>query len=228
MIRKSVPAPPQRAGDGVVPPAQLPNLPAQPRQRRRGWLLLGVLVVAGGGVLGYHTVNGLTDRVPVLVVTRDVPLGQELTAHDVTTTLVGVDDLVATVPARELRRVIGMRAAVDLVGGMLVQPKLLTDRLTPLGGQQLVPVAVKPSRLPARGLRPGDSVLVVAAPDGQAVPTTKAAATPRIEAVVDQVKGPDTDGLMVVDLIVNGTEGADLAARAAEGPVAMVLNPRRT
>uniref|UniRef100_UPI000A515FA1 SAF domain-containing protein n=1 Tax=Sphaerimonospora mesophila TaxID=37483 RepID=UPI000A515FA1 len=216
------------AGNAVVPPAQVPKLSAQPRQRRRGWLLFGVLVVTGGGALGYHTVNGLNDRVPVLVMAHDVSLGQQLTARDVATTMAGVDDLVATVPAGELQRVIGMRAAVDLVGGMLVQPKLLTDQLTPLSGQQLVPVAVKPSRLPARGLRPGDSILVVATSDGQGMPTIKSSAMPRIEAIVDQVKGPDTDGLMVVDLIVSTTEGAELAARAADGQVAMVLNPRRT
>lgn len=226
MAAKSVPAPPQHASNGVIPPAQVPRLPAQPRQRRRGLLLLGVLVVAGGGALGYHTVNGLSDRVPVLVMTRDVPLGQQLTANDVTTTTVGVDDLVGTVPSLELPRVIGMRAAADLIGGMLLQPRLVTDRVTPLGDQQLVPVAVKPSRLPARGLHPGDSIVVVATSEGQPTPTTKAFVMPRIEAIVDQVKGPDTDGLMVVDLIVSARVGADLAARASDGEVAMVLNPR--
>ncbi|MEW9532869.1 SAF domain-containing protein [Microbispora sp. NPDC049125] len=178
--------------------------------------------------MSYQTVTGMSDRVPVLVMTRGVALGQQLTASDVSTTTVGVDDLVTTVPAEELRRVIGMRAAADLVAGMLVQPKLVTDQLSPLGDQQLVPVAVKPSRLPARGLRPGDPILVIATPESQPVPTAKTTARTAVEALVDQVKGPDTDGLMVVDLIVNRTEGPELATLAADGQVAMVLNPRST
>ncbi|MFI6326531.1 SAF domain-containing protein [Nonomuraea sp. NPDC050556] len=204
-----------------APPVQVPKLPPQPRQRRRGLLLFGVIVVAGGGVLAYHTVNELSDRTQVVVMSRDVPVGQSITVNDVTTTMVGAEDLVATVPGRELPRLIGMRAAVDLVSGMLVQRKLVTDQLVPLGDQQLVPIAVKPSRLPARGLRPGDFVLVVSTPD---TPTAK---PPKIEGVVDQAKGPDTDGLMVVDLIVKNMDGPTLAALAAEGRVALVLNPRR-
>ncbi|MGP3921314.1 SAF domain-containing protein [Nonomuraea sp. 10N515B] len=214
MVRDTMPA----------PPVQIPKLPPQPRQRRRGLLLFGVLVVAGGGVLAFHTVNGLSDRTQVVVMAQDVPVGQAITTNDVTTTMVGAEDLVATVPGRELGRIVGMRAAADLMSGMLVQSRLVTDQFAPIGDQQLVPLALKPSRLPARGLKPGDPVLVVFTPDVQTVPVTKA---PKIEGIVDQAKGPDTDGLVVVDLIVKNTDGAALAALAAEGRVALVLNPRR-
>lgn len=226
MVRKPIPAPPQHAENGVAPPVQVPKLTPQPRQRRRGLLLLGVLVVAGGGVISYQTITGLSNRVPVLVMTHDVAPGQELTANDVTTTTVGADDLVSTVPARDLPRVIGKRAATGLVAGMLVQPRLLTDQVVPMVGQQLVPVAVKPSRLPARGLHPGDAILVLATPENQAIPGARPAGRPVIDAVVDQVKGPDTDGLMVVDLIVSSSRGTELAGLAASGQVALVLNPR--
>ncbi len=226
MVRNHVSSPPQHAGNGVAPPVQVPKLTPQPRQRRRGLLLLGVLVVAGGGVISYQTITGLSARVSVLVMTHDVAPGRQLTADNVTTTTVGVDNLVPTIPARDLPRVIGKRAATDLAAGMLVQPRLLTDQVVPVVGQQLVPVAVKPSRLPARGLRPGDAILVLATPENQAVPASRPNARPVIDAVVDQVKGPDTDGLMVVDLIVNNSRGAELASLAASGQVALVLNPR--
>ncbi|GAB3158797.1 SAF domain-containing protein [Microbispora hainanensis] len=226
MVRKPMPAPPQHAENGVAPPVQVPKLTPQPRQRRRGLLLLGVLVVAGGGVVSYQTITGLSNRVPVLVMTRDVAPGRQLTANDVTTTTVGVDNLVSTISARDLPRVIGKRAVTDLVAGMLVQPRLLTDQVVPVVGQQLVPVAVKPSRLPARGLQPGDAILVLATPENQAIPASRPTARTVIDAVVDQVKGPDVDGLMVVDLIVSNSQGAQLASLAASGQVALVLNPR--
>lgn len=227
MARRSMPAQPEHVTSSTVPPVQVPRLPRQPRQHRRGLLLLGVIVVAGGGVLAFHTINDMSDRVPVVVVTRDVAVGQQITSNDVTTTMVGADNVVVeTVPGRELRRLIGMRAAADLVTGMLVTPRLVTDQLSPTDAQQLVPVAMKPSRIPARGLKPGDPVLVVPAPDVQAEPS-KSDIPPGTEAVVDQVKGPDTDGLVVVDLLVASTDGPSLATLAADGRVALILNPRR-
>ncbi|MBN6050733.1 hypothetical protein JYK22_02210, partial [Nonomuraea sp. RK-328] len=227
MARPSMPAQSEPATKGAVPPVQVPRLPRQPRQRRRGLLLFGAIVVAGGGVLAFHTINGMSNRTPVVVVTRDVAVGQQITANDVAATMVGADTgAVGSLPGSELQRVIGMRAAADLVKGMLVQSRLVTAQLVPAADEQLVPVALKPSRLPARGLKPGDHVLVVPVPDEQTTLSRRGAA-PGVEAVVDQVKGPDTDGLVVVDLVVANVYGPSLAALAADGRVALILNPRR-
>ncbi|MFG1705402.1 SAF domain-containing protein [Nonomuraea sp. M3C6] len=226
MARKIQPAAPGQSSNGEVPPAQVPKLLAQPRQRRRSSLVLGALVVLGGTAMAVHTVNRLSDRESVLVMTRDVAFGQPLTAENVSTAMVDGDQNVATVRGEDLRQVIGMRAAVDLMRGMLVQPRMVTDQVTPQADQQLIPIAVKPSRLPARGLRPGDRLLVVPRPEGQAVPEAQASSG-AIEAVVDQVKGPDNDGLMVVDVLVNKSDGPKLAPLAADGQVALALIPRR-
>ncbi|MDX3099981.1 SAF domain-containing protein [Nonomuraea angiospora] len=225
MARKSQPDATRQA-NGEVPPGQVPKLMRQPRQRSRSALVLGALVVAGGAALAFHTVNQMSHRESVVVVARDVALGQPITAEDVSTAMVGVDQTVATVRGEDLRRVIGMRAASDLMRGMLVQSRMVTDQVTPQGDQQLIPIAVKPSRLPARGLHSGDRLLVVLRPEGQAVPDSKQPSA-GIEAVVDQAKGPDNDGLMVVDVLVSRSDGPRLAALAADGQVALALNPRR-
>ncbi|WP_345580278.1 SAF domain-containing protein [Nonomuraea rosea] len=204
----------------------MPKMLPQPRQRRRSSLVLGTLVVAGGAALAAHTINGLSDRESVLVMTRDVALGQPFTAENVATAMVGRDQIVATVRGQDLKQVIGMRAASDLMTGTLLQPRMVTGQVTPVGDQQLIPVAVKPSRLPARGLRPGDRLLVVLRPDGQTVSDGEQSSV-GIEAVVDHTKGPDNDGLMVVDVLVNKSDGPKLAPLAADGQVALVLNPRR-
>ncbi|GAA3120089.1 hypothetical protein GCM10010466_08640 [Planomonospora alba] len=227
MTPKILSTPPGRTAGGA-PPVTVPRLPGQPRQRRRGMVVFGLLIIAGGGALTYHGMGKLSDRVPVVVMARDVAVGQEITRSDVTTAMVGADETVATVPGHELQRVVGMRAAVDLMSGALVQRKAVTDRLTPAQSQQLVPVAVKPSRLPARGFAPGDMVLVVPAPGTQTAASTRSTTRTEIEAVIDQVKGPDTDGLVVVDLLVGGDDGSRLATLAADGEVAFVLNPRRS
>jgi hypothetical protein len=227
MARKTMPETSDQSSNGEVPPARAPKLLAQPRQRRRSSLVFGTLVVAGGAFLVVQTVARLSDREPVLVVTQDVALGQPITAQNVATAMLGADQVVAALSGRELRRVIGMRAAVPLMRGMLVQPRMVTDNVTPLNDQQLIPIAVKPSRLPARGLRPGDPLVVVPAPEGQPAPEENKTLPGGVEAVVDQVKGPDNDGLMVVDVLVPSSEGPKLAALASGGDVALALNPRR-
>ncbi|MEV4170181.1 SAF domain-containing protein [Nonomuraea sp. NPDC049709] len=225
MARKAQTASPTPSSSGEAPPAQVPKILPQPRQRRRSSLVLGALVVAGGTALAAHTVNRMSDRESVLVMTQDVALGQPIAADNVSTAMVGADQDVAMLRGEDLPRVIGMRAAVDLMRGMLVQPRMFTDHVTPLPDQQLIPVAVKPSRLPARGLRPGDRLLVVLRPEGQVASDEEA--PDGIEAVVDHTKGPDNDGLMVVDVLVSKSDGPKLAPLAADGQVALALNPRR-
>ncbi|MFE3452492.1 SAF domain-containing protein [Nonomuraea sp. NPDC059194] len=183
--------------------------------------ILAVALVAGGGVLAFHTIGQFDDRTSVLVMIRDVPVGQQITKNDVTTTMVKTEDRVATVRGSELQRLVGMRAATDLKAGMLVVRHAVTDQLSPAPGQELVPIALKPSRLPARGLRPGDSVRVVPAPDAQEA--TKGHA---ITAVVDQVKGDDADGLVVIDLLVSLGDSDRLAEQSAAGQVMLVLRPK--
>ncbi|WP_084965784.1 SAF domain-containing protein [Thermoactinospora rubra] len=220
MARKTLPAPPNSE---QVPPVKTPKLPRQPRQRRTGMAVFSVALVTGGGVLAFHTVGRLDDRTSVLVMARDVPIGQQITREDVTTAMVKADERLATVEGGQLQRLIGMRAATDLKKGMLVVRQAVTDRVSPVRGQELVPVALKPSRLPARGLRPGDLVRVVPAPDAQTPMPSKAEA---VTAAVDQVKGVDADGLVVVDLIVNAGDSDQLAEQSAAGQVVLVLRSR--
>lgn len=227
MARKTISDASGQPSVGEVPPTRVPKLLSQPRQRRRSSLVFGMLVVAGGAFLTVQTVMRLNDREPVLVMTQDVALGQPITAQNISTAMVGAEQAVAALGGHELRRIIGMRAAVDLMKGVLVQSRMVTGQVTPLADQQLIPIAVKPSRLPARGLRPGDRLLVVPTSDVQPVPNDVKASSRSVEAVVDQVKGPDNDGLMVVDVLVPSTEGPRLAALASDGNVAMALTPRR-
>lgn len=204
-----------------VPPVKVPKLPHQPRHRRPGIAIVAVAIVMGGGVLAFHTLQQLDDRSPVLVVTRDVPIGQQLTKNDLAVAMVNADDHVATIRGSQLARVVGTRAALDLKQGMLLVRQAITDQMSPVPGQELVAVALKPSRLPARGLRPGDDIRVVPAPQ-------TSAKAPKVTARVDQVRTADTDGLVVVDLLVNAADGDRLAEACAEGQVMLVLTSKGT
>jgi len=121
--------------------------------------------LVGVGILGsaelYHRAD---HQVPVLLVTAQVPAGSVITANDIGTTTVAAGPGVQDIPARQLSQVIGLVAATSLQKGTLLAPSELTSKLAPAPGQDLVPVAVKPSALPASGLAPGDQVLAIATP----------------------------------------------------------------
>ncbi|WP_344957711.1 SAF domain-containing protein [Actinomadura miaoliensis] len=194
------------------------------------FLLAMVLVGAGAALTGY-LFTGMSERTSVVVVARDVPVGQQITNADVATTMVAADGRVATVPGRQLRDVVGRLAAVDLRRGTLLAPSQLTTALSPRQGQQVVPVAVRVSQLPARGLQPGDQVLVVATPgsggQGDAASGNQAAPlTQDTPATVDLVSAPDADGAVRVDLVVDARVGPAIARQASTGRIGFVLTWR--
>lgn len=205
-------------------------LPPLPRQRRRRMFVLGLLLVVAGALIAGYLFTGVGNRTAVVVVTRDVPFGTQLSAGDISTTRASVDANVAVIPGQQMHQVIGRYAAVDLRRGTLLAPSQLTAALSPRPGQQVVPVAVKLGQLPARGFRPGDQVLVIATPgqQGQEQDTGNGAAplgqdTP---ATVDAVSNPDADGNVRIDLVVDAKVGPAIAKQASTGRLGFVLTSR--
>jgi hypothetical protein len=156
-----------------------------------------------------------------------VPAGSVVTSADLSTVTVAAGSGVQLVPARQESQVIGLVAATNLSPGSLLAASELTRSLPPGSGQQLVPVAFKPSELPASGLAAGDHVLVVWAPTGSN--SAASAATGRnYDAVVEDVSGgPDQDGFDVVDLLVPSPNGPGLAKEAASGNVVLTVTSRK-
>jgi len=208
-------------------PAQLARLP---RRRRPGMIALAVALV-GLGILASTAVYAATNhRVPVLVATADVPAGSVITAADVGTASVSAGPGVGLIPAAQLRQVIGQVAGSALHPGMLLTASELTTLAPPGPGQELVPLPVRPSVFPASGLAPGDLVLIVATPgaQGQAGAST---ATPVLQAPVSGVveavtRGADTDGYLVVDVLVATARGAALAQQASTGQFSLIVTKR--
>ena len=162
-------------------------------------------------------VGAAGDRQEVLAVRSDVAYGQVLSADDVTTARVSVDPGVAVLPTQDADAVIGLVASTRLSPGML----LTTDMVEPVGepgaGRVLVPIAVPADRMPAGGLRADDRLLAVDAEGAGAM-----APTP---ATVVRVGPADINGTTVVDVTTATQAGPDLAVAAANGHVALVVQP---
>lgn len=191
------------------------------RGRRRPAMMAASVALTALGALAAWEVYGIAShQTPVLVVARDVPIGQQLQAQDLRTVAMGMDPGVQFFNAKDKSAVIGKRAAVDLKANALLAPSQVTDHITPAAGEVVVPLALKASQLPARGIRPGDTVLAtVVLPDDTKAPVNHVGR-------VDRVGQPDADGFLVTDLVVPAADGAALARQAAEGKVAIVLQSR--
>ncbi|WP_433476550.1 SAF domain-containing protein [Spirillospora sp. CA-142024] len=208
-----------------------------PRQRRPAWIVMTASLMLCGAMLNAYLYRSADQRAAVVQLARDVAVGQQLGTADLGVTRVAVDGAVATVPERQLRQVVGKRAAVPLRKGTLLAASQLTAQPGPGRGQALVTVPVKSGLVPP-GLAPGWRVQAVftadkqgsgaagAAPRGNQRPAASADGEGSVQAVVDQVSAPDSEGAVPVLLRVADSDASALAQQAAAGLVALVVTER--
>jgi hypothetical protein len=201
-----------------------------PRRRRPGMIALAVALV-GLGVLASVAVYGATDqRVPVIVLTANVPVGSVITASDLGSANVSVGAGVQVIPARQMSQVVGQIAGTSLHPGMLLAASELATVRPPAAGEVLIPLPIKPSFVPASGIGTGDHLLIEATPgaQGEAGASNGAAAlaTP-VAGVVEAVNlAPDADGFDVIDVLVARASGDAVAAQASTGQIALIITKR--
>ncbi len=207
------------AGSGQAPPL---TTGARPKLHRPRWLTVFAVAAMAAGVLGgLFLWTASSTQVEVVAAKTDVERGHVITMDDLTTVRVSVDPTVRTLPAGALSSLVGQRAATDLSAGTLLSPDQVTDAVLPGEGSSLVAIPVASGLMPAEPLRAGDSVRLVQTPgpSGEVV-----GAPPTATATVLNVTPGDT--ATVVDVLVPADKAAELAARAATGRLALVLDSR--
>jgi hypothetical protein len=208
-------------------PGQLARLP---RRRRPGMIALAVALVGLGVLASAALYTATNTRVPVLVVTANVPAGAVIRANAVGTANVSVGPGVQLIPASQLNQVVGQIAGTSLHPGMLLAASELTTLMPPGPGEELVPLPFKPSILPASGIGAGDHVLIEATPGDQGQSgssTSTSALSSPVTGVVEAVDlVPDSDGYDVVDVLVASASGDALAAQASTGQIALIVTKR--
>ncbi|KPH98728.1 SAF domain protein [Actinobacteria bacterium OV450] len=231
MSTSTQPSAPRTALPGPAgPPAAAPRVVRQ-RRRRPGLIALSVALIAAGGLSGALLFTASGQRSSVLVVARDVPVGNAITEADLASASLALDPAVKAVPTTKKAGLVGQRAAVALKSGSLLSPGQVTSASLVKAGEQLVGVALKPSQLPASRLSPGQKVLIVSTPDpaqaGAAAnaskPTDSAAPQTLAATVVGVGVAAPATGVVVVDVAVPATSGPTLAARVATGSVALIV-----
>lgn len=211
------------ASRGPTVPA--PAFAAPPKPRRRPAIIAAAaLAVCAGALIGAWAYVALGSAQEVLAVRTTVYRGQTIPADALMRVSISVDPALHPIPAGEEPGVVGKVAAFDLPAGGLVTRDAVTDTVTPARGMSVVGISLTPAMMPAETLQVGDSVRIVTTPGAQGEPPTGDPDT--ITATVSGVQ-PHTDaGVTIVDVTVPAASAPALAARAATGKVALVLDSR--
>lgn len=190
----------------------------RPVSRRRARIAAGAAIAAvavAGNVAIYSSLDASEE---VLQVVRDVRAGEQLTAADLRSVAVDVDDSVPVLAADETARVIGQYARVHLASGSLLVEQLVQPQPLVAAGKAVVAIAVVPSAIPD-GLRERSRVeLVVPAPGAEAAPVIVPGRVVARGAEVDSISGR-----FPLSLEVDTTDAATVAA--ADDVRVVLLDP---
>jgi hypothetical protein len=192
------------------------------RRRMKPLIAAGVILAVVFGV-GFAVATLSTDhRSSVLVVTRDVPAGTQLTGADLQSVKDSAGDGVATIPASQETAIIGQVAAVPLSAGSLLNPADVgTSAAWPPPGRALAGVALKPGTYPPQ-LDAGARVAVSLTNPNAANSSSSSSAATTVTGTVISVT-PNTasaNGGVLISLLLS--QDAALAVDAASsGQVAV-------
>jgi len=203
------------AASQLVPP---------PKLRRRPALLAAALVaICLGALVAAWAWSATTNTQEVLVARHAIERGSVIEADDLARVRVSADPALKPVPSSQFDQVVGQRAAYDVAAGGMLTPDSFTGAVVPSDNNSIVGVALTPAQAPGLDLATGDHVrVIVTPPQGEQLPTGVPQSN---EATVAGVHVSE-DGQLIVDLLVPHTDAAVLAARAASGNVALVLDSR--
>ncbi|WP_277211470.1 SAF domain-containing protein [Isoptericola croceus] len=201
------------SGDG---PAGAPSVAPPPKLRRRPVLIVaGVAAICLGALLSLWAYSSTSEAQSVLAMRHTIERGQVITANDVMTVQIGLDPALQALPASDLDSVIGMRAALDLPAGGLVTAEQVTDSPIPADGTSVVGISLAAGQLPVGQVRVGDTVRIV----------TTEGEVEAVQAEVVDVAADDLSGTTILNVQVDYDDAPEVAARAASGKVAIVLDP---
>ncbi len=219
----ATPSPPGAPDPNDAPAEQ--QLAPPPKLRRRPiWIIAGVALVCLGALGSVWAYNSATNAHEVLAVRQTVERGQTITRQDLMTVRIAVDPALQPLGADQADTVIGKRAALDMAAGGVVTADQIADLVIPPKGSSVVGISVTAGMQPADELQVGDPVRLITTPGQQG---EIAAGNPEaFAATVVGLAADQATGASVVNVQVRAADAGKVAARAATGKVAIVLDSR--
>ena len=185
---------------------------------------LAVLLIVGGAAAAGLLALRADERVPVLAAAREIAAGEAIT-EDAFTTIAVAAEGTRLIPASQSYLLDGQYALTTIAEGQLLDTAMLTPTAPLQPGFVAVGASLGGGRMPASGLQAGDVVQLVRVVDGEGQVLVE-------EARVSSYHVPDRattgSGAATVTFIVPNDNGAQIAAVAAAGELAVVLVERGT
>lgn len=216
-------------GEQAAPAGAGALVPTPPQARRRWGLAAAMVLVVALGVLGNVWLwSSSTTAQEVVAARSTIERGSLIDAEDLMTVRVELDPALHTVAGADLSSLVGQRAALDVAAGSLLTAEAVTATTVPAAGYSLVGIGVAAARMPGTTLVAGDQVRVVATPAAVTGEVSGSSPTSVSAVVVSTQVGTDAtgQGQTVVTVQVPSDDAAALAALAATGDVALVLDSR--
>jgi hypothetical protein len=208
----------ESTGGRIMPPIATP-----PKLRRRpGLIAVSVVLVCLGALVGAWLWVSASSAQEVLALRETVHRGELIEDADLMVVRVSVDPALHPVAASERGAVVGKRASLDLPAGGLLPAGAASEELLPQPGMSVVGLSLTGAQQPAEELHSGDPVRVVITPGDQGEVGDKEPAT--IQAVVIGVHTDEETGDRIVDVTVPAADAPKLAAWAATGKVAVIMD----
>ena len=174
------------------------------------------------GLLFVWLLSSQTHTQSVFAARSDIARGHVITAEDLTAVEIPEGQPIPHFLTTQQSEVIGKTAAKDISSGGLVSPKTLATGTGLSEDDSVVGLSLGPAQLPPYPLRSGDRVRIVGTPPNQAE-MPKEVPTP-ISATIVSTEKDTVSGQTLVAVQVPRGDAASLAAKAATGRVALILD----
>jgi len=210
-------------GTDAATPGTASSFTPPPKIRRRPTLVAGgVAAICLGALLAVWAWTSTTHTEEVLAARVTIHRGDVITANDVERVRINGDPGLAPLSSSAYDTVVGKRAALDVAAGGLLTADATASQALPPAGQSVVGISLTAAQVPAVPLQGGDTVRIVSTPGqngdaGAGAPQFTAASV--VDTHIDEASGNT-----VVDVQVPYADASVLAARAATGNVALVLD----
>jgi hypothetical protein len=210
-------------GHGAPPIARV-GAPLPLRQKRPGYAALAIVLIVGLAAVGAYFYSQAGKKVPVVVVTADIPAGHKIQRADLST--VRVAGSVTAIGGAKLNSVVGETAVVELLPNTLLQRSMVTSAPALDSSAAQVGVQVTPGQIPANGLNPGDTVEILQLPQKNTTSSSASIPAPTVLAdsatVYNSTSDPSQSGGTLLTLVVPKSTAAAVAAASNAGLIALI------
>lgn len=208
-------------------------LPAVKRRRNPILIAVSVLLIVVGSLVAVWLWTASSTTIPVLASATPIERGQTITEADLRTVHISTDPALAPVGEGSKASIVGQKALSDIPGGTLITRDAVGRQVVPGSGDAVVGLDLSSGQMPATALLSGDRVRVVTTPgEGGDVPDTPTTVSASVVSVsrstdaIDDGQATSPVASTVVDVRVKANDAPRLAALAASGRIALVLDSR--